>query len=138
METIYVDNQPLFTGEIKTLEYKPLEYVPEPETFELNLFKKKFLSNMNFSTPVVFNAECEVNEDFIVKDVKEPYTMTFNRTITPKRKHHKTRIQKKWLKKYGFWTEEDVYKIKEFTPRMTADRIQTFDASLEFVERRIY
>ena len=133
MGTIYVDNQPIFTGEIKTLEY-----MPEPETFELNLFKKKFLSDMNFSTPVVFNAECEVNKDFIVKDVKEPYTMSFNRTTTPKRKHHKTRIQKKWLKKYGFWTEEDVYKIKEFTPRMTADRIQTFDVSLEFVERRVY
>lgn len=93
---------------------------------------------MDFSTPVVFNAECKVNEDFIVKDIKEPYTMSFNRTITPKRKHHKKRIQKKWLKKYGFWTEEDVYKIKEFMPRMTADRIQTFDASLEFVERRVY
>lgn len=135
MGTIYIDNQPILTGEIKTLEY-----TPEPETFELNLFKKKFLSNMEFSTPVVFNAECEINNAFIVKekDIKEPYTMTFNRTITPKRKHHKTRIQKKWLKKYGFWTEEDVYKIKEFTPRMTADRIQTFDVSLEFVERRIY
>jgi len=133
METIYVNDQPIFTGEIKTLEY-----MPEPETFELNLFKKKFLSNMDFSTPVVFNAECEINEDFIVKDVKEPYTMSFNRTIKPKRKHHKKRIQKKWLKKYGFWTEEDVYKIKEFTPRMTGDRIQTFDVSLEFVERRVY
>lgn len=133
METIYVDNQPVFTGEIKSLEY-----MPEPKTFELGLFKKNFLSNMDFSTPVVFNAECEVNKDFIVKDVKEPYTMSFNRMITPKRKHHKTRIQKKWLKKYGFWTAEDVYKIKEFTPRMTADRIQTFDVSLEFVERRVY
>lgn len=133
MGTIYIDDQPILTGEIKSLEY-----MPEPEMFELDLFKKKFLSNMEFSTPVVFNAECEVNEDFIAKDIKEPYTMTFNRTITPKRKHHKKRIQKKWLKKYGFWTEEDVYKIKEFTPRMTADRIQTFDASLEFVERRIY
>lgn len=133
MGTIYVDNQPLFTGEIESLEY-----TPDPETFELNLFKKKFLSNMEFSTPVVFNAECEVNEDFIGKDIKEPYKMSFNRTTTPKRKHHKTRIQKKWLKKYGFWTEEDVYKIKEFTPRMTADRIQTFDVSLEFVERKVY
>lgn len=96
---------------------------------------------MDFSTPIVFNAECEVNNAFIakdVKDIKEPYTMSFNRITTPKRKHHKTRIQKKWLKKYGFWTEEDVYKIKEFTPRMTADRIQTFDVSLEFVERRVY
>jgi len=133
MENIYIDNQPVFTGEIKSLEY-----MPEPETFELDLFKKKFLSNMEFSTPVVFNVKCEVNDDFIVKDIKEPYTMSFNRTTTPKRKHHKKRIQKKWLKKYGFWTEEDVYKIKEFTPRMTADRIQTFDVSLEFVERRIY
>jgi len=133
METIYVNDQPIFTGEIKTLEY-----TPEPETFELNLFKKKFLSNMDFSTPVVFNAECKINDVFIVKDIKEPCTMSFNRTTIPKRKHHKTRIQKKWLKKYGFWTEEDVYKIKEFTPRMTADRIQTFDVSLEFVERRVY
>ncbi len=133
METIYIDDQPIFTGEIKSLEY-----MPEPETFELNLFNKKFLSNMNFSTPVVFNAECKINEAFIVKDIKEPYTMSFNRTLTPKRKHHKKRIQKKWLKQYGFWAEEDVYKINEFTPRMTADRIQTFDASLEFVERRVY
>lgn len=133
MGTIYIDDQPVLTGEIKTLEY-----TPDPETFELDLFKKKFLSNMDFSTPVVFNAECEVNEAFIVKDIKEPYTMSFNRTTTPKRKHHKTRIQKKWLKKYGFWTEEDVYKIKEFMPRMTADRIQTVDVSLEFVERRVY
>ena len=60
MGTIYIDDQPVLTGEIKTLEYKP-----DPETFELNLFKKKFLSNMDFSTPVVFNAECEVNEAFI-------------------------------------------------------------------------
>jgi len=135
METIYIDNQPAFTGEIKSLEY-----MPEPETFELNLFKKKFLSNMEFSTPVVFNAECEVKDNLIVKekDIKEPYTMTFNRTTTPKRKHHKKRIQKKWLKKYGFWMEEDVYKIKEFMPRMTADKIQTVDVSLEFVERRVY
>lgn len=136
MGTIYIDDQPVFTGEIKTLEYKP-----DPKTFELGLFKKNFLSNMDFSTPIVFNAECEVNNAFIakdVKDIKEPYTMSFNKTTTPKRKHHKTRIQKKWLKKYGFWTEEDVYKIKEFTPRMTADRIQTFDVSLEFVERRVY
>jgi len=135
METIYIDDQPVLTGEIKTLEY-----TPEPETFELDLFKKKFLSNMEFSTPVVFNAECEINDNLIVKekDIKESYAMSFNRITTPKRKHHKKRIQKKWLKKYGFWTEEDVYKIKEFTPRMTADRIQTFDASLEFVERRIY
>ena len=92
MGTIYVDNQPILTGEIESLEY-----MPESETFELNLFKKKFLSNMDFSTPVVFNAECEVNDVFIGKDIKEPYTMTFNRIITPKRKHHKTRIQKKWL-----------------------------------------
>ena len=133
METIYVNDQPIFTGEIKTLEY-----TPEPETFELNLFKKKFLSNMDFSTPVVFNAECKINDVFIAKDIKEPCTMSFNRTITPKRKHHKKRIQKKWLKKYGFWTEEDVYKIKEFIPRMTDDRIQTVDVSLEFVERRVY
>lgn len=134
MGTIYIDNQPVLTGEIKSLEYTP----ESKTTFELNLFKKKFLSNMDFSTPVVFNAECEVNDVFIGKDVKEPYTMSFNRTTTPKRKHHKTRIQKKWLKKYGFWTEEDVYKIKEFMPRMTADRIQTVDVSLEFVERRVY
>lgn len=133
MEAIYIDNQPIFTGEIKSLEY-----MPNPETFERNLFKKKFLSNMDFSTPVVFNAKCEVNKDFIVKDIKEPYTMSFNRIIIPKRKHHKKRIQKKWFKKYGFWTSEDVYKIKDFVPRMSADRIQTFDASLEFVERRVY
>lgn len=131
MGTIYIDNQPILTGEIKTLEY-----MPEPELIET--FKRKYLSDMNFSTSVVFNAECEVNDDFIVKDIKEPYTMSFNRIIMPKRKHHKKRIQKKWLKKYGFWTSEDVYKIKEFTPRMTDDRIQTFDASLEFVERRVY
>ena len=133
MGTIYIDDQPVLTGEIKTLEY-----TPDPKTFELDLFKKKFLSNMDFSTPVVFNAECKINEDFIAKDIKEPYAMSFNRVLTPKRKHHKKRIQKKWLKKYGFWTEEDVYKIKEFTPRMSADAIQTFDATLEFVERRVY
>ena len=132
-ETIYVDNQPIFTCKIKSLEY-----MPNPETFERNLFKKKFLSNMNFSTSVVFNAKCEVNDNFIVKDIKEPYTMSFNRITIPKRKHHKKRIQKKWFKKYGFWTSEDVYKIKDFVPRMSADRIQTFDASLEFVERRVY
>lgn len=136
METIYIDDQPVLTGEIKILEYTPEPELIEPDYFKTN---KIHLSNMmDFSTPVVFNAECEVNEDFIVKDIKEPYTMTFNRITIPKRKHHKTRIQKKWLKKYGFWMAEDVYKIKEFTPRMTADRIQTFDASLEFVERRVY
>ena len=137
MEIIYIDNQPVLTGEIKTLEYKPLEYVPDPETFELDLFKKKFLSNMDFSTPVVFNAECKINNDFIVKDIKEPYTMSFNRIIKPKRKHHKKRIQKKWLKRYGYKTAEDVYKIKDISPTLSDSEIMNFNAELEFIERRI-
>ena len=71
------------------------------------------------------------------KETIDPYTMTFNQTIIPNRKHHKKRIQKKWLKRYGYQTEEDVYKLKDISPTLSDSEIMNFNAELEFLERRV-
>ena len=136
METFYVDDKPIFSGIIESLEY-------EPNISPLDLMNRNYLCNIEPERQMVFKVTNEIlNEDIIKlmtnpKETVDPYTMTFNQTIIPKRKHHKKRIQKKWLKRYGYWTEEDVYKLKDISPTLSGSEIMNFNAELEFLERRI-
>lgn len=138
METFYFNNKPLFTGSIESIEY-------EPNISPLDLMDRGYLCNMIPERPMVLNIENGVfNKDIIKlmtnsKETIDPYidTISLNQTIIPKRKHHKKRIQKKWLKRYGHWTEEDIYKIKYISPTLSGSKIMNFNAELEFLERRI-
>ena len=136
MGTFYINDKPLFSGKIESLEY-------EPNISPLDLMNHSYLYNIKPEPPVVlYVTNGIVNEDIIKimtnsKITVDPPTVSFNQTIIPNRKHHKKRIQKKWLKKYGYQTEEDVYKIKDISPTLSASEIMNFNAELEFLERRI-
>lgn len=136
METFYFNNKPLFAGAIESLEY-------EPNISPLDLMNRSYLSNIELEPSVVLHVTNGILNDNIIKQMTksketiDPYTMTFNQTIIPNRKHHKKRIQKKWLKRYGHKTEEDVYKLKDISPTLSDSKIMNFNAELEFLERRI-
>lgn len=136
METFYFNDKPLFTGSIESLEY-------EPNISPLDLMNHSYLSNIEPEASVVLHVTNGIlNENIIKQMIKsketiDPYTMTFNQTIIPNRKHHKKRIQKKWIKRYGYQTEEDVYKLKDISPTLSDSKIMNFNAELEFLERRI-
>lgn len=136
METFYIDNKPLFRGKIESLEYKP-------NTSPLDLMDCGYLRNIEPVRSLTFRiTDAVINNDIIKltsnsKKIIDSDTVSFNQRIIPNRKHHKKRIQKKWLKKYGYQTEEDVYKIKDISPRLSDNEIMNFNAELEFLERRI-
>lgn len=136
METFYINDKPLFTGSIESIEY-------EPNISPLDLMNRSYLCNIEPEPSVVLHVTNGILNDNIIKQMTksketiDPYTMTFNQTIIPNRKHHKKRIQKKWLKRYGHKTEEDVYKLKDISPTLSDSKIMNFNAELEFLERRI-
>ena len=136
MGTFYINDKPLFSGKIESLEY-------EPNISPLDLMNHSYLYNIKPEPPVVLHVTNGIVNDDIIKLMTnskitvDPPTVSFNQTIIPNRKHHKKRIQKKWLKKYGYQTEEDVYKIKDISPTLSASEIMNFNAELEFLERRI-
>lgn len=136
MATFYVNDKPLFAGAIESLEY-------EPNISPLDLMNRSYLCNIEPEPSVVLHVTNGILNDNIIKQMTksketiDPYTMTFNQTIIPNRKHHKKRIQKKWLKRYDHKTEEDVYKLKDISPTLSDSKIMNFNAELEFLERRI-
>lgn len=136
MATFYVNDKPLFAGKIESLEY-------EPNISPLDFMNRSYFSNIEPEPSVVLHVTNGIINDDIIKrmtkskETIDPYTMTFNQRIIPNRKHHKKRIQKKWLKRYGHKTEEDVYKIKDISPTLSDSKIMNFNAELEFLERRI-
>ena len=136
MGTFYINDKPLFSGVIESLEY-------EPNISPLDLMDRSYLSNIEPEPSVTLRITNAVIDNDIIKltaDSKriiDPYTVSFNQTIIPNRKHHKKRIQKKWLKRYGYKTAEDVYKIKDISPTLSDSEIMNFNAELEFIERRI-
>ena len=80
-----------------------------------------------------------INMDLFEKFVKPqgPYEMRFNPRTENIRKHHKTRINKKWAKRYGVRTYQDVYNVKEMTPTFT-DGIESYDVTVEYARTEIF
>ena len=136
MATFYTNDKPLFDGAIESLEY-------EPNISPLDLMNHRYLCNIEPEPSVVLHVTNGILNDDVIKrmshskDIMDPYTVSFNQRIIPNRKHHKKRIQKKWLKRYGHKTEEDVYKLKDISPTLSDSKIMNFNAELEFLERRI-
>ena len=87
--------------------------------------------------PISFTCETQFNPDGI-KSLLLPIEsdappMLINYYKIQKRRHHKTRINKKWLKRYGYWLMEDRFGIEW----IKKDSIE-YEAKLTFKERRRY
>lgn len=116
--------QKIFSGELQTIEFEP-----EP------------LDIVNEYKNIFWNLAPEQTMTFKVEPVKSspigPWMIRQYDHIQ-KKKHHKTRINKKWAKKYGYWTVEDTYEVLNLKPDNLDKEVVTYGAEMKFRERRIY
>lgn len=125
--------QKIFDGELKTVEF-------EPEPLDImNLMPKNVFWNIK---PMSMSMVTEIKPSFIKDNIIQdkpigPWEMRKHDQIQ-KRKHHKTRISKKWAKRYGYWNVEDIYKLKSLTPQDLDKEVVIYNGEIEFKERRVY
>lgn len=117
---------------------KTIEFEPEPLDI-INLMPKNVFWNVK---PMTMSMVAKIKPSFINDNIilgkpVGPWEMRKYDQIQ-KRKHHKTRINKKWAKKYGCWTVEDVFKVNSLNPKDIVNEKLTYEGNLEFKERRIY
>lgn len=121
----------IFSGELQTIEF-------EPEPLDIMNESKNVFCNLMPEQTITFKVEpCCITKDIIKPKVTDPWTISQYDHIQ-KRKHHKTRINKKWAKKYGYWTVEDTYEILNLKPDNLDKEVVTYDGEMKFRERRIY
>lgn len=86
-----------------------------------------------------FSCQGTINIDLFEKFVKPqgPYEMRFNPRTENIRKHHKTRISKKWAKRYGVRTYQDVYNVKEMKP-VTHGEILSYEVVAEYARTEVF
>ena len=119
---------------------KTIEFEPEPVDI-MNIMPKNVFWNIK---PMTMSMIAKIEPSFINDNVIQgkpigPWTMT-NQTQIQKRKHHKTRINKKWAKRYGYITIEHVYEVLDLKedPASLANEQVTYDATLKLKEARMY
>ena len=119
---------------------KTIEFEPEPLDI-MNIMPKNVFWNIK---PMSMSMTAKFKPDFINDQIIQgkpvgPWTMT-NETKLQKRKHHKTRINKKWAKRYGYTTIEHVYEVLDLKedPNSLAEAEVTYDATLRLKEARMY
>ena len=126
--------QKMFSGELQTIEF-------EPESLDITNEFKNVFCNLKPEQTMTFKVE-PIESSFLTD------THIYGKPIGPwmirqydhiqKKKHHKTRINKKWAKKYGYWTVEDTYEVLNLKPNNIDKEIVTYGAEMKFKERRIY
>ena len=96
---------------------------PEVEVY-IEPIEPKFNFNIDFLKDNMYtwvgNIEAKIQPDTLFKVVGDDMhdaviKLRYPDTIIPNRKHHKKRIQKKWLKRYGYMTKEGE-EIGDFKP----------------------
>ena len=127
-------------GLFKDFSIESVEFEPEP--LDIMNECKHVYTNLSPQHQAIFNVSfnmrnVNLNKNIISPKVTDAWTMKQYDKIQ-KKKHHKTRINKKWAKKYGYWTIEDVFKVNSLTPKDIANEKLTYEGDLEFKERRIY
>ena len=97
---------------------------------------KRYLDTLRSAS---FTCQGTVNMDLFEKLVEPqgPYEMRFNTCTENIRKHHKTRINKKWAKRYGVRTYQDVYNVKEMKPTKVGD-IESYDVTVEYARTEVF
>ena len=119
---------------------KTIEFEPEPLDI-MNLMPKNVFWNIK---PMAMTMTAKFKPDFINDRIIQgkpigPWTMT-DETKLQKRKHHKTRINKKWAKRYGYTTIEHVYEVLDLKadPSSLINEQVTYDVTLRLKEARMY
>ena len=137
--TLYMNGNNMKDLEMHAMNsIKAIEFEPESVYIENLLPKNVFWNIEPMSMSMVAEIKPSFIKDNIIQDKPiEPWEMRKHDQIQ-KRKHHKTRINKKWAKKYGYWNIEDIFKLKSLEPQDIDKEIVTFEGVLEFKERRIY
>lgn len=119
----------IFDGEIKTIEF-------EPEPLNIMNECRHIYTNINIQPSIVFEVETDSLSDNFINPTGPFEIRQYNKF--QKRKHHKTRISKKWAKKYGYYTFEDTYEIKSFKPQDIDKEVLSYDCKIKFKERKVY
>ena len=85
--------------------------------------------------PISFTCEIKDSnlENFLPPPEPKELPTMMNYYKIQKRAHHKTRINKKWAKRYGYWFYEDIYDV-EWIQKNTLE----YEARLTFKERQRY
>ena len=110
--------------------------------------QKKYLFTMDSAS---ITCDCKINEDDIEKLIGPRNLSNYELHTAPRihqiRRHHKTRINKKWKKRYGWYYLVDVYKLSSLPQKepenyeFTASYDRTYEAYLTpdgFKERNKY
>ena len=126
--------QKIFSGELQTIEF-------EPEPLDIMNECRNVFCNLAPEQTMTFKVEpiepSFLTDTHIYGKPIGPWTMSQYDQIQ-KKKHHKTRINKKWAKKYGYWTVEDVYEVLNMSSQDIDKEVVTYNAEMKFRERRIY
>ena len=109
--------------------------------------QKKYLFAMNSAS---ITCNCKINEDDVEKLIGPRNCSNYELHTAPRihqiRRHHKTRINKKWKKRYGWYYLIDVYKLSSLPQKepenyeFSASYDRTYEAYLTpdgFKERNI-
>ena len=116
---------------IKTIEFdhEPLDIIAE---------NRNIFTNLNPQPTYVFEVTpCDINKEILLEG-RGPWKTSIVTNQIQKRKHHKTRINKKWAKKYGYWIVKDTFDISNIEAHDLDKEHVTYNADLQFRERRIY
>ena len=102
-EIIFMDGKKLASINCCTLDWD------EPSFFTKPVFLNQPLSfECNIEAPKLSH----FLQELALQEAQMPQKFTFSQTVkVPKRRHHKTRISKKWAKLYGYDLYEDIYEI---------------------------
>ena len=109
----------MFDGTIQTPDFIP-------DTLDITTINNQKAVTFNVITP-------KIKPDLIQPTPMGPTHMV-NTSKIQKRKHHKTRINKKWLKKYGYKIIGNTYKLNWLKVE-TDDNISTFKAEVIFKKK---
>lgn len=126
--------QRFFNGAIETIK-------SEPEEFDItNELKHTFWDIKPMSMRCIAEVKPDfINDQMILSKPIGPWEMT-QQTKIQRRKHHKKRINKKWAKRYGYYTIEHVYEVLDLKPdpNSLAEAEVSYDATLRLKEARTY
>ena len=139
--TLYMNGNSMKDLEMHAMDsIKSIEFEPEPVDI-MNIMSKNVFWNVK---PMSMNTIIKIEPSFINDNIIQdkpvgPWEMRKHDQIQ-KRKHHKTRINKKWAKRYGYTTIEHVYEVLDLKadPSSLDSEQVIYDATLELKEARMY
>lgn len=113
----------------------------EPEPLDLDIWKPIFTNiEPQMTASFVVNG-VDLNKEISELSVSKDSKFTFiNHQQEQRRKHHKTRINKKWAKHYGYRQVDYVFDVDnvQVNQDSLASKNITYDMVGQFKEKRVY